>query len=330
MSNFLVLSVIISLSLFQGLNASESGIHLGEFEKFLTKFDKRYDQNEFRKRLEIFSNNLIKIMKHNKEALSGNKSYTLGVGPFADLTVEEFSYSYLNPYFTKGLEGCDMFTYQDSMANVPKSMDWREKNAVTDVKDQGQCGSCWAFSTTGAVEGLVAINNGNLDTLSEQQLVDCSRSYGNNGCYGGLMTNAFEYVRDNKGLCSEGDYSYQAKGSVCKDCTPLDNTGLTGCSEINSGDQNSLIKSLSVQPISVGIQADSFDFQHYSQGVFNSTACYTGQINHGVLLVAYDQDTMTIKNSWGSTWGDNGYITMARTDDNVGMCGVYLMASFPQ
>jgi len=307
-----------------------SSLNIDEFENFVEKFGKKYEESEFRKRLEIFSHNFNRITEHNKQVSNGNKSYYLGIGPFADLTEEEYSYSFLNPYLTRGAKGCDSFKYTDSMDTVPQSMDWREHNAVTDVKDQGQCGSCWSFSTTGAVEGLIAIKQNDLKPLSEQQLVDCSRSYGNNGCYGGLMTSAFDYVIDNKGLCTEEEYPYQAKGGTCQKCSVESDSFLTGCSEVESGDENSVIQALSQQPLSVAIQADTFDFQHYSKGVFNSTSCYTGQLDHGVLLVAYDQDTMTIKNSWGSAWGDGGYITMARTDDSIGMCGVYLMASFPR
>ena len=325
MFKFWLIGVIVILSANLGY-----GFHLNEFEKFVEKFGKKYNDSEFRKRLEIFTNNFNKILEHNKQAESGNISYSLGIGPFADLTLEEYSYSFLNPYLNTKTKSCDNFKYTESMDLVPQSTDWREQNAVTDVKNQGQCGSCWSFSTTGAIEGLISIKQNDLTPLSEQQLVDCSKSYGNNGCYGGLMTNAFEYVIDNKGLCTEEQYPYQAKGGTCQECSVVPDSFLTGCSEVESGDENSIIQALSEQPISVAIQADTFDFQHYSQGVFNSTSCYTGQLDHGVLLVAYDKDTMTIKNSWGSAWGDNGYITIARTDNQIGMCGVYLMASFPR
>ena len=335
MSKFIMIGVISAMALACstiGVNAgpSEGNLHFSEFEKFVQKFEKKYEESEFRNRLEIFTENFNKILQHNREAESGNRSYYLGIGPFADMTVNEYSNSFLNPYFTRGAVGCDEFKYTSSMDSVPTRMDWREHNAVTDVKDQGQCGSCWSFSTTGAVEGLVSIKQNDLTPLSEQQLVDCSRSYGNNGCYGGLMTSAFDYVMDNKGLCTETEYPYTAKGGTCQKCMADSDSFLTGCSEVSSGDENSVIQALSQQPLAVAIQADTFDFQHYKNGVFNSTACYTGQLDHGVLLVAYDQDTMTIKNSWGTSWGDGGYITMARTDDQVGMCGVYLMASFPR
>ena len=143
------------------------------------------------------------------------------------------------------------------------------------------------------------------------------------------MTFAFRYIIKNGGLCSEDSYAYTATDSTCKSCTPIDGTDISNCNEVAPGDKNGLLYALSKQPIAVGIQADTFSFQHYSGGIFSDPDCYTGQIDHGVLLVAYTNDTMTIKNSWGSLWGDDGYITIAITDDDVGICGVYTSASFP-
>ena len=321
MQKFLVIGVIMACC----VNSVFGHIHLKEFEEFVQKFEKKYNNEEFNDRLEIFSDNLKKITEHNKLTKEGNQSYYLGIGPFSDLTQKEFSHKYLNSFFDKKTNSCPIYTSQG--LSIPSSMDWREHNAVTPVKDQGQCGSCWAFSTTGAVEGIQAIKTGNMVSLSEQQLVDCSRSYGDMGCYGGLMTNAFEYIMDN-GITDESKYPYTAKGGNCNSDITYD-YHLSGCSEISPGDETGLVEALSNQPIAVAIQADSFDFQHYSSGILNSTSCYTGDIDHGVLLVAYDENTLTIKNSWSSSWGDNGYITIARVHDDVGMCGVYLSASFP-
>jgi len=316
------LSVIFCLILVKCLG---SNVISDEFEIFTKKYIKSYKSEEYQNRLKIFTKNYIDILRHN----NNTNSFYLGIGPFADLTVEEYSERFLKNKLQVGFNKCVLFKYSGDLTEVPEEVDWRNKNAVTPVKNQGLCGSCWAFSNTGAMEGLKSINTGELVSLSEQQLVDCSNSYGNQGCNGGLMTSAFEYIIDNGGLCSEEDYSYQATDENCRECQKVSGTELTSCKEISSGDSNSLIKSLSKQPISVGIQANSFEFQHYSSGIFDSTRCYKGQIDHGVLLVAYDDQSLTIKNSWGSSWGENGYIRLARTDDTSGTCGVYQMASFP-
>ena len=321
--------LISSFILISNVNAHEdkSEEYYWKFSKFIHKYKKEYVNNKilFFEKLSIFTNNLDKIEKHNKEFNEGKHKYYLGEGPFTDMTNEEYKNNMLK---TKSLplKACDTFTYNGQ--SFPDSVDWRNQNAVTEVKDQGYCGSCWSFSTTGALEGAAAIKTGNLVSLSEQELVDCSTKI-NNGCNGGLMTFAFRYIIKNGGLCSEDNYSYTATDGTCQSCTPVIGTDINNCKEVTSGDKNGLLYALSKQPIAVGIQADTFAFQHYSGGVFSDTDCYKGQIDHGVLLVAYTNDTMTIKNSWGSSWGDDGYITIEITNDDVGICGVYTSASFP-
>lgn len=300
-------------------------LYLKEFEKFINEFKRDYSSSEYNYRFNIFSKNLENIRSHN----IANHSFKLGIGPFADMTMDEFSYNHLNP-FLDSYTTCGVYKYNGLMNSIPNEMDWRNHHAVTDVKNQGSCGSCWSFSTTGAVEGLVAINTGKLISLSEQDLIDCSTSYDNHGCNGGLMTQAFEFIISKKGLCSESNYSYTGQDGTCRKCVKVEGTDINDCKQISSGDHNSIVAALSKQPISVGIQANTFQFQHYNSGIFNSTECFNGEIDHGVLLVAYDKDSLTIKNSWGDTWGENGYIRIARTLNEDGICGVYKSASFPQ
>jgi C1A family cysteine protease len=245
------------------------------------------------------------------------------------MTNQEYQ-SYLK---TNELSKTKCTTFKTTAVDYPTAVDLRDKNLVTSVKNQGQCGSCWSFSAAAALEGVVAINTGKLISLSEQQLVDCSKSYGNHGCNGGLMANAFEYVIDNHGLCSDDSYPYTASSSFVNNCQTtcdqVNGSEIKECSNINGGDTTTFFSVLARQPLAVAIQADTVQFQHYGGGTFNDDACYTGDIDHGVTAVGYSSDAIIIKNSWGSSWGDNGYIYLAKTDDADGMCGVYTTPSFP-
>jgi cathepsin L len=217
-------------------------------------------------------------------------------------------------------------------SNLPDSIDWRKKGLVTPIKDQGQCGSCWAFSTVASVEGQHALVNGNLTSLSEQNLVDCSNAEGNMGCDGGLMDQGFQYIIDNKGIDTEASYSYEAVDDTCR--FKRRNVGATIDSfvDINSGSELSLqLASATIGPISVAIDASSFEFQFYSDGVYTDTECSSVFLDHGVTVVGYDSlqnvPYWTVKNSWGADWGKEGYILMARNQNN--MCGIATSASYP-
>ncbi|KAL6261290.1 hypothetical protein P5V15_008812 [Pogonomyrmex californicus] len=287
-------------------------------------------------RMKIFLDNKRKIAEHNRRYEMKEVSYKLGMNKYGDMLHHEFVNT-LNG-FNKSVSnvGQSVGATFISPANVvlPKEVDWREHGAVTAVKDQGHCGSCWAFSTTGSLEGQHFRQSGVLVSLSEQNLIDCSGKYGNNGCNGGLMDYAFQYVRDNRGLDTEKSYPYEAEDDKCR-YNPRNN-GATdvGFVDIPQGDEEKLKAAVAtIGPISVAIDASRESFQLYREGIYYDPDCSSENLDHGVLIVGYgtdpetDQDYWLVKNSWGETWGRDGYIKMARNKENH--CGIASSASYP-
>ncbi|KAJ4846627.1 Cysteine protease xcp1 [Turnera subulata] len=302
------------------------------FELWMSKHGKTYKcMDEKLHRFEVFRDNLKHIDERNKQVTS----YWLGLNEFADLTHEEFKSKYLglsNPEFSRRrTRGNTDFSYRD-VVELPKSVDWRKKGAVTPVKNQGSCGSCWAFSTVAAVEGIDQIVTGNLTSLSEQELIDCDTSF-NSGCNGGLMDYAFEFIINNGGLHKEDDYPYLMEEGTCEEKKEeMEVVTITGYHDVPENDEQSLLKALAHQPLSVAIEASGRDFQLYSGGVFNGP-CGT-ELDHGVSAVGYGSskglDYIIVKNSWGPNWGEKGYIRMKRnTGKPEGLCGINKMASYP-
>lgn len=308
----------------------DDSFHWKEFTIFQERFSKRYSNiEELENRFSVFKKNFIGILAHNADH---TQNFTMGVNQFTDLTPEEFKLQYVGGLKTDvGSYGCKSFSSSDS--NVPSSIDWRNKGAVTSVKDQGQCGSCWSFSATGAIEGAWAIANGELVNLSEQELVDCATgiSYGSHGCNGGQMEGAFKFVIEH-GQCSLESYPYTAKGGNCKICSSL--AHISSCSDVNPNDQISLAAAVAQQPVAVAISADTKLFQSYTSGVITSPSCYTS-LDHGVLIVGYGTengiDYWNVKNSWSNTWGDKGYVKIAKSSstNDPGICGIAMDPSFP-
>jgi len=206
----------------------------------------------------------------------------------------------------------------------------KKKNAVTPVKNQGQCGSCWAFSTTGSLEGAWAISKGKLVSLSEQNLVDCSSSYGNDGCDGGLMDQAFDYIIANKGIDTEDSYKYTARDGNCKFNKNTIGATLTKYTDVTAQSETALQSAIMKQPISVAIDASHSSFQFYSSGVYFESRCSATQLDHGVTAVGYGTSSSAyyiVKNSWGTDWGMQGYILMSRNKNNN--CGIATMSCYP-
>lgn len=313
------------INIFIGLLALSNFVSGNHFQNFLEKYNKHYiSQVEYSHRENVFNQNLELIESFN----SKQDSFTLGINEYTDLTHDEFvTLKKFHPFPQSELVH---HSYQNILTN---DIDWRDasKNpkkivAVNPVKNQEQCGSCWAFSSTSATESAWAISGKPLTSLSEQELVDCSSSFGNNGCSGGLMDDAFKFIIKH-GQCTEKDYPYKAADGSCRKCTPV--AHLSGFIDITSGNETGILEQLQSGTVSVAIEADQAVFQFYTGGVLDDASCGT-QLDHGVVVVGAGSDNgkdyWIVRNSWGSSWGENGYVRIVRGKN---MCGISQMASRP-
>jgi len=345
---FLLQTVVSSKNNYTPLNGEpqqglDSNIH--GYKKYMIDFDNWIEQYAVEFNSEEHFYDILKKWIVNelyiKKMNSKKMSYTLGHNQFSGMDELDFK--------THIMKNNDIFTYTSRSRNyiesnssllLPSYVNWVEAGYVSNVKDQGQCGSCWAFSTTGALEGSYGIKYGKLLSFSVQQLVDCDnwKNGGkDHGCNGGMMNNAFTWINQNNGLCQDSDYpyvSYNGKTETCQTtCANVPNSKILSYVDVLEGDTY-LMNALVQQPVSVAIEADQKDFQLYKSGVFTGE-CGTN-LDHGVLAVGYgtesNKDYYLVKNSWGEGWGENGYIKIGRGEYNngKGQCGILMEGMYPQ
>ncbi|KAM3381219.1 vignain [Capsicum galapagoense] len=337
---FLVLfSLALVLRLGESFDYHEKELETEEklwemYERWRSHHTVSRSLDEKHKRFNVFKANVNYVHNFNNK----DKTYKLKLNKFADMTNHEFRQHYAGSKIkhhrtllgASRANGTYMHANED---NVPPSVDWRKRGAVTPVKDQGQCGSCWAFSTVVAVEGINQIKTRNLVSLSEQELVDCDTAQ-NQGCDGGLMDLAFDFIKEKGGITTERQYPYMAKDDQCdiqKRNAPV--VSIDGHEDVPPNDEDALLKAVANQPVSVAIDASGSDFQFYSEGVFTGE-CGT-ELDHGVAIVGYGTTLdgtkyWIVKNSWGAEWGERGYIRMQRqVDAEEGLCGIAMEPSYP-
>jgi cathepsin L len=296
-----------------------------EFVRWASTQGKTYSSSEMHARYAIWRKNVDFINAWNKR----NTTTVLAMNAFGDMSNTEFAKYYLGLKKTAPSHATSTIT---ARAGLPDSWDWVKQGAVTPVKNQQQCGSCWSFSTTGSVEGCHFIATKNLVSLSEQNLMDCSYTQGNQGCDGGLMTQAMDYIISNGGIDTESSYPYTAADGTCNYNAANSGSTLSAYSNVASGDESALQNSVYQGPTSIAIDASQSSFQFYSSGVYSDPSCSSSQLDHGVLAVGWghdsssNQDYWIVKNSWGSDWGQQGYIWMLRGSNE---CGVATMATLP-
>jgi len=319
MNKFLIALVLL-------LSVAVARNYRQDFSAWVKKYGKTYSVAEMQMRFQVWKKNQIYVDSWNQR----NTGSKLEMNNFGDITVSEFSKYYLGVRMNSTASSFPKEIITPGAA--PATMDWRKQGAVTPIKNQQQCGSCWAFSTTGSTEGCHQITTKTLVSVSEQNLVDCSTAEGNEGCNGGLMTQAMDYIIKNKGIDTEKSYAYTAQDGTCKFKAANVGATLKSYSNVQSGSETGLQTAGVSGPVSVAIDASHSSFQFYSSGVYYEPDCSSSSLDHGVLMVGWDTDGSTaywiVKNSWGTDWGQQGYIWMSRNHGNN--CGIATMATLPK
>ncbi|XP_014331560.1 cathepsin L1-like [Xiphophorus maculatus] len=303
------------------------------WDDWRTQYGKAYDnQTELNFRRTVWEKNLLLLLRHNQEASAGKHSFTLGLNHLADMTAEEIN-ERLNGLKVEEPLDLRNDTFRDTNdSSLPTSVDWRTSGLVGPVRNQGLCGSCWAFSALGALEGQMKRRTGVLVMLSPQNLVDCGTKEGNLGCKGGYITKAFSYIIHNGGVDSESSYPYEHQNGKCRYSLQGKAAHCSNFHVLPRGNELALQAAVaSVGPVAVAVNAMLPSFHQYKGGLYNAPDCNPKLINHAVLVVGYGtdrgQDYWLVKNSWGTAWGEGGFIRIARNKKNL--CGIATLAVYP-
>lgn len=336
-----------------GSMSTDDSSMIERFQRWKAAYNKSYATvAEERRRFRVYARNMAYIKATNAEAEAAGLTYELGETAYTDLTNQEFMAMYTAPAPAQlpadesvittragpvdavgGAPG-QLPVYVNLSASAPASVDWRASGAVTPVKNQGRCGSCWAFSTVAVVEGIYQIRTGKLVSLSEQELVDCDTL--DDGCDGGISYRALRWIASNGGITTEADYPYTGTTDACNRAKLSHNAvSIAGLQRVATRSEASLANAVAGQPVAVSIEAGGDNFQHYKKGVYNGP-CGTN-LNHGVTVVGYGQEAAggdrywIVKNSWGQGWGDDGYIRMKKdvAGKPEGLCGIAIRPSYP-
>jgi len=327
------LSFFLPFFFIQKISSQESDTW-GLFQDFQNTFNKKYDSvDEKHFRFAIFEKNFYEIIKHN---LNPYRNFSMGLNQFADISVDEFKEKYIHGYKTPALKGsgCKPFTTYPNKAD-PSAVDWTENHVVNPIRDQGQCGSCWAFATTANAESVWAISKGELYDLSEQFLVDCASGIGyfNQGCNGGQPDSALKYMINN-GQYLESVYPYTATTDKCKTYASHIDIKFSSCYDVTPNNQAILQAAVTQNPVVIAIEADTRYFQFYSSGILTDSIKCGTDLDHAVEIVGYGTengiDYWKVRNSWGESWGESGYVKIEKSSstNDPGVCGIAMEPSF--